>query len=84
MMKTIGIKNVLTFKWYFFLYDYGTEQTPFKRVSLSDTHFTVKSTEAMWIKCLAQGHNILIQPGFDCRLLKLETDIYPRDQYAPM
>ena len=29
-----------------------------------DTHFTAESTEAMQIKCLAQGHNILM-PGFE-------------------
>ena len=28
------------------------------------THFTAESTEAMRIKCLAQGHNILM-PGFE-------------------
>ena len=25
------------------------------------THFTAESTAAMWIKCIAQGHSILIQ-----------------------
>ena len=29
------------------------------------TYFTAKSTEAMRIKCLAQGHNILMLLGFD-------------------
>ena len=32
---------------------------------LSDTHFTAESTESLRIKCLAQGHNILIQPVFE-------------------
>ena len=30
----------------------------------SDTHFTAKSTEAMRIKCLAQGHKMQM-PGFE-------------------
>ena len=29
------------------------------------THFTAESTEAMRIKCLAHGHNILMQTGFN-------------------
>ena len=31
----------------------------------SGTHLTAESTEETWIKCLAQGHNILMQPGFE-------------------
>ena len=34
------------------------------RVSSPCTHFTAESTEAMWIKCLAQGHDILMS-GFE-------------------
>ena len=33
------------------------------------THLIAESTEAMWIKCFAQGHNILMQPGFNRRSL---------------
>ena len=33
------------------------------RFSPPGTHFTAESTEAMRIKCLAQGNNILL-PGF--------------------
>ena len=33
------------------------------RLSPPGEHFTAESTEAMRIKCLAQGHNILM-PGF--------------------
>ena len=33
------------------------------RLSPHGTHFTGESTEAMQIKCLAQGHNILM-PGY--------------------
>ena len=29
------------------------------------THFTTESAEAIRIKCLAQGHNILMLPGFE-------------------
>ena len=37
---------------------------PFTRLSHPGTHFTAESTEAIRIKCLAQGHNILM-PRFD-------------------
>ena len=43
---------------------HSTEKTPFTRMSPPGTHFTAVSTEAIRIKCLAQGHNILILPGF--------------------
>ena len=39
-------------------------RTPFMRLSPPGTHFTVESTGAMRIKCLAQGHNMLM-PGFE-------------------
>ena len=35
------------------------------RVFPPGTRFTAQSTEAMPIKCLVQGHNILIQPWFE-------------------
>ena len=34
------------------------------RLSPPGTHFIAESTEAMWIKCLAQGHDILMS-GFE-------------------
>ena len=34
--------------------------TPFTRLPSSGAHFTAELTEAMWIKCLAQGNNILM------------------------
>ena len=40
---------------------YRTEQTPFTSVFLSGSDFTAESTEAIRMKCLAQGHNILMQ-----------------------
>ena len=43
----------------------STNQSPFTRVFSSDTHFTAESSEAMWIKCLANGCNILVQSGFE-------------------
>ena len=42
-----------------------SEQTPITMVHLSDNHFRVESTEAMRITFLAQGHNILMLPGFE-------------------
>ena len=38
------------------------------------TNFTAESTEAMRIKCLAQGHNILL-PGFEPSTSVSKTDI---------
>ena len=38
--------------------------TSFARLSSPGTHLTAESTEAMRIKCLAQGHNVLL-PGFE-------------------
>ena len=38
------------------------------------THFTAESTEAMRIKCLAQGNNILL-PGFEPSTSVSKTDI---------
>ena len=34
-------------------------------VSPPGTHFTADSTEAMWIKCLAHGHYMLMHFGFE-------------------
>ena len=42
--------------------------------SPSGTHFTVESTEAMRINCLAQGHCML--------MLRFEPSFYPHDQYV--
>ena len=44
------------------------------RLSPPGTHFTAESTEAMWIKCLAQGNNILL-PGFELSTSVSKTDI---------
>ena len=44
---------------------HSTEQTPFTRALPSSTQLTAESTEAMRIKCLAQGHNIMMLPGFE-------------------
>ena len=43
----------------------GTEPAAYKRVLPSGTHFVAKLTEAMLTKCRAQGHNILMQSGFE-------------------
>ena len=40
----------------------------------SGTHFTAESTEAMRMKCLAQGNNILL-PGFEPSTSVSKTDI---------
>ena len=44
---------------------HSTEQKPVTSVFPSGTHFTTELTEVMRVMCLAQGHNILIQPGFE-------------------
>ena len=36
-----------------------------KKVFLPGTHFTSESTEAMQIKCLAHGHDIQMQLGYE-------------------
>ena len=54
----------VTFKCYF-LQKESCRDTPFTSVSLHDIHHTAESTEAMQIKCLRQGHSILMLPGFE-------------------
>ena len=44
------------------------------RMSPPGTHFTAESTEAMQIKCLAQGNNMLL-PGFEPSTSVSKTDI---------
>ena len=53
------------FKCYFLRKAHSSEETTFTRVTLSGTHFSADSTEAIRIKCLAQGRNILMQSGFE-------------------
>ena len=44
---------------------YSSEEliTPFTSLSPPGTHFTAESTEAMRIRCLAQGHNGTMEKG---------------------
>ena len=44
---------------------HSTEQIRFMRVFPPGTHLQTESTEAMRIKCLAQGHNVLMQLRFE-------------------
>ena len=53
------------FKCYFCHRAHGTEQTRFMRVLPAGAHFTAEFAEVLWIKCLAQGYSILVQPGFE-------------------
>ena len=48
-----------------FLWKAHTTEHLFNRVSSPGTHLTTDSTEAMRIKCLAQGHKILMRPRFE-------------------
>ena len=57
------LKHALTSKCNFVQMAHCHEQTLFTRVFPPGTHLSPESTEAMQIKCLAQGHNILMQPG---------------------
>ena len=50
---------------YFIQKAHSPEQTHIMRVFTSGTHLSAEMTEAMWIKCFAQGQNILMQPGFE-------------------
>ena len=56
--------SLLIFKCYLLWKAHGTELTHFSRVISSGTYFSAESSEAMWIKCLAKGHIILMQSGF--------------------
>ena len=58
---------------------HSTQQTPFKGVSAPGTRFSAESTEAMRIKCVAQGHNILMQPRFEPSIV-VSRNLH--DQYA--
>ena len=58
-------KNALIAKCYLILKVHSTEQTAFWKVFPSGTHFTAESTEVIRIKCLAQGHDIQMLPGFE-------------------
>ena len=67
---TMHITNVIQKKVFIFTCNFlrkacSTEQTPVTLVFPFGTQFTAESTEAMRIKCLAQGHNIPMQPGFE-------------------
>ena len=48
--------------------------TPFTSLTPRSTHFKCESTDAMRIKCLAQGHNIQM-PGFEPSTFVSRTDI---------
>ena len=74
--------NVLMFKCYFLRKAHCTEQTIFMSIFPSGNHLSAESTEAMWIKCLAQGH-MLMQPRVETLIavsriqhLTLMTNIY--------
>ena len=61
-IAAVNFKNALIFKFYFLRGAHGAEQTPFTRRFPFGTHV---SAEAMRNKCFAQGHNILMQAGFE-------------------
>ena len=50
---------------YFLLKPHSDKQTLITRVFPSGTHFIAVSTDALRIKYIAQGYNILIQSGFE-------------------
>ena len=52
------------------------------RLSPPGTHFTAKSTEAMRIKCHAQGHNILMSGIEQSTSVSQNRNFKPLDQYA--
>ena len=43
----------------------SSEKTPVTRVFSTGTHLSAESTVAMRIECLAQKHNILMNPDFE-------------------
>ena len=54
-----SIESAFIFMCYFLQKTHITEQRPFMRVFPSGTHFSAEWTEAMPIKCPAQGRSIL-------------------------
>ena len=58
-----------------YYYYHSTKQTPITMVIQSGIHFAAESTETMRIECLAQRHNILMQPGFEPSIAVSKTDI---------
>ena len=73
----------MIFKCYFNRKAHSTELTPFAMVFQSGPYFTDESTEAMRIKCLAQGHNILIQPQFEPPIAVTRNGYLTHNKYAP-
>ena len=58
-------KCIRFFECYFLRRSHITEQPSFTMMFPPDTHPTSESTEAMRIKCIVQGHNILLQTEFE-------------------
>ena len=58
------------FKCYFLRIAHGILQVHFTMVFQTSTYLSAESTEAMHIKCLSRGHNIMIHLGLNCRLLE--------------
>ena len=58
------IKNAWISKCYFLRRAHSTEKTSFTKVFQPGPHLTAESTEAIQMKCLAQGHIILMQTRF--------------------
>ena len=50
---------------------------------LGGIHFSTELTEAMWIKCLTRGHNIVVQLSFRTIDFSFLKTSFPHDQYAP-
>ena len=65
LMACVPCKNALICQCYLLGKAHSKEQTPLTRVFASGTHITAKSTEATRIKCLTQGHSILMQREFE-------------------
>ena len=68
---------------YVYSSNYGTKQTHFMRVIPSGSHFRAESTEAMPIKFLVHGHNIMMHPRVKPSIAVSKINISTTCQYAP-
>ena len=80
---TVGWQEVVIDLMPFLRRAHGTEHTPFTRISSPGFHFTAESTEAMRMRCLAQGHNRLGPVRFQPSTINPETDFLPSRTKCP-
>ena len=63
-MDDTSLKSYIRIFKFYFLWNAHSTEHPSQECQ-SNVHFTTESTEVLQIKRLAQGHNILMLPGFE-------------------